>query len=127
MALLKPMDSSNDSEKGLVGNTILVAQPSSEMIAAELPPTETEQTKYLNVVYAEHGSSNLIKKKALTVDRQEYLECAQIRKHICPLFADKPINIADAAQRLPVTGVLHGLEQGVVQMEYVQYFSFTFS
>ena len=48
-----------------------MAQPSPEIIAAELPPTETEQTKYFNVVYAagaaEHGFSNLSKKKALTV------------------------------------------------------------
>jgi hypothetical protein len=74
------MDNTDDSEKALVGNTILVAQPSPEMIAAELPPTETEQTKYFNVVYAagaaEDGFRNLSKKKALTVDRQEYLKCA---------------------------------------------------
>ena len=73
MVLLKPMDNTDDSEKGLVGNTILVAQPSPEMITAELPPTETQQTEYFNVVYAagaaEHGSSYLHKKKALTVDR----------------------------------------------------------
>ena len=127
MVLLKPMDSTDDSEKALVGNTILVAQPSPEMIAAELPPTEIEQTKYFNVVYAagaaEDCSSNLSKKKALTVDRQEYLKCAQIRKQRCPLFADKPISIAEAGQRLPETGVPPGIEQGAVQMESVQYFS----
>ena len=76
MVLLKPMDNTDDSEKALVGNTILVAQPSPEIIAAELPPTETEQTKYFNVVYAagaaEHGSSNLSKKKALTVPSSRY-------------------------------------------------------
>ena len=91
------------------------------MVAPELPPTESQQTQYFNVVYAagaaEHGSSNLHKKRALTVDRQEYLECAQIRKECCPLFAEKPINVADAGQRLPVTGVPHGIEQGAVQME----------
>ena len=63
----RPMENTDDSEKALVGNTILVAQPSPEMIAAELPPTEAEQTQYFNVVYAagaaEHGSSNLSKKK----------------------------------------------------------------
>ena len=131
MVLLKPMDSTDDSEKALVGNTILVAQPSPEMIATELPPTETEQTKYFNVVYAvgaaEHGSSNLSKKKALIVDRQEYLECAQIRKERCPLFADMPINTSEADQRLPVTGVPYGIERGAVQMESVQYFSPTLS
>ena len=98
-----------------------MAQPLPEMITAEPPPTEIDQTKYFNVVYAvgsaEHGSSNLSEKKALTVDRQEYLRCAQIRKQVCPLFADKPINIVAAGQRLPETGVPHGIEQGDVQME----------
>lgn len=78
MFLLKPMDNTDESEKVIVGNTILVAQRSPEMIAAELPPTESQQTQYFNVVYAagaaEHGYNNLRKKKALTVDRQEYLE-----------------------------------------------------
>ena len=59
------MDNTDDSEKALVGNTILVAQPSPEMIGAELPPTECEQAQYFNVVYAagaaEHASSNLRK------------------------------------------------------------------
>ena len=76
MVLLKPMDNTDDSEKAFVGNTILVAQPSPEMIAAELPLTEIEQTKYFIVVYvagaAEHGSSNLRKKKALTVPSSRY-------------------------------------------------------
>ena len=83
LVLLKPTDSTDESEKALVGNTILVAQPSPEMIAAELPPIESEQASYFNVVYgagaSEHGSSKLRKKKGLTIDRQEYLECARIR------------------------------------------------
>ena len=50
LVLLKPNDKTDESEKALVGNTILVAQPSPQMIAAELPPTETEQAAYFNVV-----------------------------------------------------------------------------
>ena len=75
MVLLKPTDNTDESEKALVGNTILVAQPSPVMIAAELPPSEAEQATYFNVVYgagtSEHASSKLSKKKALTIDRQE--------------------------------------------------------
>ena len=120
MVLLKPTDKTDESEKAIVGNTILVAQPSPELIAAELPPTEAQQSQYFNVLYAggaaEHGSSNLQKKKALTIDRQEYLECAQIRKERCQLFAHTPINASAAAQRLPATGVPHGIQQGAVEM-----------
>ena len=49
MVLLKPTDNTDESEKALVGRTILVAQPSPAMIAAELPPAEAEQTAYFNV------------------------------------------------------------------------------
>ena len=75
MVLLKPYDDSDESEKAIVGNTILVAQPSPQLIAAQLPPTEAEQASYFNVVYgsgaAEHGPHKLARKKALVVDREE--------------------------------------------------------
>ena len=116
-----------ESEKALVGNTILVAQPSPEMIAAELPPTEAEQASYFNVVYgagaSEHASSKLGKKKALTIDRQEYLECARIRAERCPLFAEHNINIAEADSRLPENGIPPGIMRGAVEMETLQYFA----
>ena len=109
-----------------MGNTSLVTQPSPEMIAAELPPTESEQTSYFHVLYgagtAEDGSSKLNKKKALTVDRQEYLECARIRKERCPLFADTPINVIEAERRLPQSGVPYGIVRGAVEMDSLQYF-----
>ena len=90
---------------------------------------------YLNVrntLYAggaaEHGSRTpLGRKKALLVNREEYLECAQIRKERCPLFADTRINIDDAGARLPATGVPSGIEQGAVHMDSVQYFAPTLS
>ena len=66
MVLLKPRDNTDDCEKALVGNTILVAQASPDIIAKELHPSETEQAQYLNVIYAagtaEHGPSNLRKR-----------------------------------------------------------------
>ena len=65
LVLLKPTDNTDDSEKALVGNTILVAMPSPEMITAELPPTESAQASYFNVVYgagaAQHAAGKLNK------------------------------------------------------------------
>ena len=58
LVLLKPTDNTDESEKALVGNTILVAQPSPEMIAAESPPTEAEQAEYFNVVYGAGASTH---------------------------------------------------------------------
>ena len=100
MVLLKAMDNTDDSEKAMVGNTILVAQPSPEMIAAELPPTEAVQTKYFNVVYAagaaEHGSNNLSKKKALTIDscklpRYGRMPQLMIQTRRCRLLRMRPL------------------------------------
>ena len=126
MVLLKPTDNTDDSEKALVGNTILVAQPSPAMIAAQLPPTEAEQATYFNVVYgagsSEDAASKLTKKKALTIERQKYLECAKLRSERCPLFADHMINVAEADKRLPENGVPPGIMRGAVEMDTLQYF-----
>ena len=126
MVLLKPTDNTDESEKALVGNTILVAQPSPAMIAAQLPPTEAEQATYFNVVYgagsSEDASSKLNKKKALTIERQKYLECARIRSERCPLFAEHMINVAEADNRLPERGVPPGILRGAVEMETLQHF-----
>ena len=126
LVLLKPTDNTDESERALVGNTILVAQPAPEMIAAELPPTDSEQATYFNVVYgagaSEHASTKLNKKKALTVNRRQYLECARIRAERCPLFADKHINVGEAEKRLPESGVPSGIVRGAVEMDTLQYF-----
>ena len=64
MVLLKPQDDSDATEKALVGNTILVAQPAPKLIAAQLPPTEAEQASYFNVIYG-CGKEKLREKKQL--------------------------------------------------------------
>ena len=127
MVLLKPNDNTDESEKAIVGNTILVAQPSPQLIAAQLPPTEAEQALYFNVVYgtdrAVQGSNKLAKKKALIVDQKEYLERATLRSERCPLFADVPINTDAAQERLPETGVPYGIQRGAVEMDSLEYFA----
>ena len=64
MVLLKPQDDSDATEKALVGNTILVAQPAPKLIAAQLPPTEAQQASYFNVIYG-CGEEKLKEKKQL--------------------------------------------------------------
>ena len=97
------------------------------MIAAELPPTEAVQASYFNVVYvagaSEHASSKLCKKKALTIDRREYLQCAKLRAERCPLFAEHIVNAAEAVNRLPENGIPPGIMRGAVEMETLQYFA----
>ena len=50
LVLLKPRDKTDEVEKGLVGNTIFVAQPAPQQILSTLPPSEVEQVSYFNVV-----------------------------------------------------------------------------
>ena len=63
MVLLKPHDDSDATEKALVGNTILVAQPAPKLIAAQLPPTEAEQASYFNVIMGAGPKNNWEKKQ----------------------------------------------------------------
>ena len=51
LVLLKPQDNTDESERAIVGNTILVAQPHPKMITRKLPPPEEDQVEYFSVVY----------------------------------------------------------------------------
>ena len=127
MVLLKPHGSADDSEKAIVGNTILVAQPTPQLIANELPPTEAQQASYFNVVYAasasEHGAGKLNKKQALVIDREQYMTCARLRRERCPLFAEIPVNEGAATERLPERDVPYGIDRGAVEMESLKHFA----
>ena len=68
LVLLKPRDKTDEAEKGFVGNTILVAQPTPQQIALTLPLSEEEQVSYFHVVYSS-GREELAKKAALRVNR----------------------------------------------------------
>ena len=90
MVLLKPKDNTDESEKTLVGNTILVAQPSPKLIAAELPPTEAEQASYFNAIYgagaSEHASSKLGKKKSVDNRQARIFGMRQDTSRAMPAF-----------------------------------------
>ena len=122
----------NELEKALVGNTILVAQPTPKMITEKLPPNPEQQASYFHVVYPPandggSGASKMKKQKALLIDREEYLECAEIRRQRCPLFAAVGLSAEDAQEFLPSEGVAPGTEQGSVQMDGLEHFAPTLS
>ncbi len=95
LVLLKPRDKTDEDEKGLVGNTILVAQPAPQQIISMLTPSEAEQVSYFNLVYST-GREELAKKAALTVNWAQYLKCARLRTARCPVFASIGIDEAKA-------------------------------
>ena len=122
LVLLKPRDKTDEAEKGFVGNTILVAQPTPQQIASTLPPSEEEQVSYFNVVYSS-GREELAKKAALRVNRAEYLACARIRAERCALFASIRIDEAKAEVHLPVEGVPPGILHGALEMQSIEHFA----
>ena len=122
LVLLKPRDKTDEVEKGLVGNTILVAQAAPQLILSTLPPSEAEQFSYFNVVYTT-GREELSKKAALTVNRAQYLQCALIRAERCPVFASIGIDEAKAEAHLPLEGVPPGVLQGAVEMQSIKHFA----
>lgn len=121
LVLLKPRDKTDEAEKGLVGNTILVAQPAPLQIISTLPPSEAEQVSYFNVVY-NTGRDELSKKAALSVNRALYLECARVRAARCSVFASVVIDEAKAQAHLPEQGVPPGVLQGAVEMQSIEHF-----
>ena len=120
--LLKPRDKTDEVEKGLVGNTILVAQPAPQLVATALPPSEAEQVSYFNVVYST-GRDDLRKKVALTVNRAHYLDCARVRAARCPLFAEITIDESKAQASLPVDGIPAGVMHGALEMQSIEHFA----
>ena len=122
MVLLKPRDNTDESERAIVGNTILLAQPTPKMIASKLPPTEAEQAAYFNAIYG-CEASKMNEKKALQVNRAEYLECARLRAQRCPLFASVEVDEERAQSELPQDGLPNGIFHGAIEMATLEQFA----
>ena len=65
----------------LVGTTILLAQPSTTQILAQLPPHKEDMHGAINTIFAT-GRSDVSKHKALTVSRSAYVRCAHLRRSV---------------------------------------------
>ena len=77
-------------------------------------------------------TADVSKHKALKVDPQEYISCCELRKKVCPVFAevqiDKELQCLFMGASLEVLicifeGVLresYGIERGIVQYEKLQ-------
>ena len=59
-----------------------------------LPPSEADISKYMSVCFNSDTVSRaqLGSQKALTVDPAEYIQCARLRRQVCPVFADVAID-----------------------------------
>ena len=61
-----------------------------EEIRQKLPPADTEVSKYVSVCFNNQSmkTPDVGKHKALEIDPEEYIRCSELRKIICPVFAE---------------------------------------
>ena len=94
MIVLQHAENVEDEEKGLLGNTILLANPTPQQLLAVLPPSEEDMVTYFSVVFDVSSKRNgrcmtredIKKKEALKLNREEYFQGVRIRKAVCPVF-----------------------------------------
>ena len=110
-----------DVSAGLVGNTILLAQPNTGQIQKQLPPPRDAFGDALTVVFTT-AREDVAKAKPLQVSRSLYLRCAHIRQQVCYAFADVHISESAAEELLPEDGVPEIFVQEAVHMEEARFF-----
>ena len=95
LVVLRHSEQPEDQEKGFVGNTILLTQPRPEEIMQKLPPADAEASKYLSVCFNNQSmtTADVGKHRALEIDPEEYLSCSELRKKVCPVFAEVQLSL----------------------------------
>ena len=96
--------SPREVSSGLHGNAILLAQPTTGEIRAQLPPPRDHLTDNIVVVFTT-DRQDVRKAKDLEVSRGRYSRCAELRKEVCYAFADVEISKSSAEECLPEQGV----------------------
>jgi len=91
-----------EQQKGITGNHILLAQAQPEVDDVLPPTTESIQNSF--VALFARSIDQVKKAQTLTVERQRYVQCLQLRKQVCEAFADTPI-AEDRVLNLPERGV----------------------
>ena len=114
-----------DLQKGISGNTILLAQARPQ--AQDICPPRTEDVQESLVVLFAKSINDVRGAQALMVDKAKYLECLRLRKRVCAEFADVlvdeaaiaawpaagvPAAIMACAQALPEAASLRAREDG---------------
>ena len=72
----------SDFSAAIVGNHILLAQPTTGEIQAVLPPPPEQMSDRLSVVFTT-SKQEVSSAKLLCVSREKYLRCARLRHKVC--------------------------------------------
>jgi len=100
----------SELSSALVGNSVLLAQPSPGNIYDMLPPPPENMSDALSVIFTT-SRSDVKRAKPLQIPRNLYLECAQLRRRICYAFAD--VSVGDASH-FPEAGVPSEIGRGYI-------------
>ena len=93
----------DEQEKGIGGNSILLAQARPEELATSLPPT-TEQMQDTFVVLFARSIDEVSRAQMLVVNRQDYVALVRTRQQVCPVYAEIPLD-EERTRQLPENDV----------------------
>ena len=96
-----------ESHTGITGNSILMGQP--EVEAQDMIPNFDHVATTLAIMFSS-DVNDLEHAQILSVERDKFLRCAELRKEVCETFQAVRID-ATAAAQLPVNGVPEALVQ----------------
>jgi len=124
LVVLRHSEQPEDQEKGFVGNTILLTQPRPEEIMQKLPPADAEVSKYLSVCFNNQSmtTADVGKHRALEIDPEEYLSCSELRKKVCPVFAEAQLDEQQLRTQWPDRAVPTAILQGAQAMDTLHTF-----
>ena len=108
-------------QQGIAGNTILLAQPSSDRIAECLPPTAQDLLGSLSVAFIK-SRDDVKYANMFTVNRDQYARCVKLRKLMCPVFGNVVLSEVDTAA-LPENGVPECILQCAVHLPEAEKFT----
>ena len=109
-------------QKGFSGNIVLLAQPSSTQILKALPPNEQEMQHCFSVLY-NTSREDVGKQPGFVIVRQQYIECAELRRKVCPCFDEIQIDRERAAAELSQNAVPSDVLQSAIQMSSLDEFA----
>jgi hypothetical protein len=124
LIVLRHSEHPEDQEKGFVGNTILLTQPRPEEIMQKLPPANAEVSKYLSVCFNNQKltTADVGKHRALEIDPEEYIRCSELRKKVCPVFAEVQLDEQQLRTQWPERAVPTAILQGAQAMDTLHTF-----
>ena len=107
-----------EKEKGMTGNSILLAQAQADLEHV-LPPTTEAMQDSLVVLFA-RSVEQVRNAQMLSVCRQHYVDAAKLRKQVCSEFVDTCVDEIRTAE-LPEEGVPAQLMACAVHVEETKY------